>query len=133
MGKKDKEQPEAAPEPAEETAQAPMYSLVTAAQAGALVGRSPGFFSGRAKRGVSLPKEAARVGRQVFYEIDDVAKWWETAKDEKVTRGRRSNLPEGVKSRASLMLLDEEWEKLHAAKGDSTIVDFVREAVLKAI
>ena len=63
----------------------------------------------------------------------DMTAWWETAQHEKVSRGRRSNLPEGVKSRASVMLLDEEWERLHAAKGDATIVDFVREAVLAVI
>ena len=103
MGKAKNESQEAAPEPVQEKA----YSLVTAAQAGVLVGRSAGFFSSRAKRGVSLPKEAARVGRQVFYEIDDITAWWEIAQHEKVSRGRRSNLPEGVKSRASVMLLDE--------------------------
>lgn len=108
-------------------------NLVTAAQAGELVGKSPGFMAGRAKRGASLPEEAARVGRSVFYRKEDVLKWWETAQHEKITRGRRSKLPEGVKSRASVMLLDDEWEVFQKAKGEETTVDFVRAAILAAI
>jgi len=125
---KEKEQPEATPEVPEVK-----LELVTAAQAGELVGKSAGFMAGRAKRGVSLPPEAARVGRSVFYRISDVKAWWETAQHEKISRGRRSNLPEGVKSRASVMLLDDEWEAFQAAKGDETTVDFVRACILANI
>jgi hypothetical protein len=126
-----KEKTEAAPDT--KANGTPAHDLVTAAQAGELIGKSPGYMAGRAKRGATLPQEAARVGRSVFYEKQDVLDWWETAQHEKVSRGRRSNLPEGVKSRASVMLLDDEWEAFQNAKGDQTTVDFVRAAVLAAI
>jgi hypothetical protein len=111
----------------------PVYDFVTAAQAGELCGKSAGFFAGRAKRGATMPPIHAAVGRSVLYKRAEVLEGWETAKHEKVSRGRRSNLPEGVKSRASVMMLDEEWEKVAAVKGDLTIVDFVRKCVCDAI
>ena len=128
MAQKKKEKQEAQTAPQENG-----LELVTAAQAGELIEKSAGYMAGRAKRGASLPVEAARVGRSVFYRKEDVLQWWETAQHEKITRGRRSNLPEGVKSRASVMLLDDEWEAFQNAKGEMTTVDFVREAVLAAI
>jgi len=127
---KSKEQPVETPEAIE----APEFDLVTAAQGGEMCGKSAGFFTARAKRGASLPEVAASAGRSVFYKRSDVESWWEIAKEEKVTRGRRSNLPDGVKSRASVMLLDEEWEAIKAVKADGvTIVDFVREVMLGLI
>ena len=130
MAKKENEQPKAAPE----TEEVQVHDLVTAAEAGELCGKSGGYFSARAKRGASLPPVAASAGRSVFYERKAVLKWWEVAQHEKVSMGRRSNLPEGVKSRASVMLLDEEWEALKALKPQSmTNVDFIREALVSMI
>lgn len=129
MGKTKDEQPTAALEVEE----IPVYDFVTAAQAGELCGRSAGFFTGRGKRGATLPPIHAAVGRSVLYKRSEVLEWWETARHEKVSRGRRSNLPEGVKSRASVMMLDEEWETVQANKGDMTTVDFVRKCVCEAV
>ena len=129
MAKKETEATEDTPE----TQEAPVYEFVTAAQAGELCDKSAGFFTGRMKRGATLPPIHAAVGRSVLYKRAEVLEWWETAQHEKVSRGRRSNLPEGVKSRASVMMLDEEWETVQAAKGDMTIVDFVRKCVCEAV
>ena len=107
--------------------------LVTAAQAGPRIGRSPGFFASRKQRGASLPEPVANVGRQTFYEMEDVEAWWEEAQYEPISRARTSNLPEGVRSRASVMLLDDEFDALKVARGDSTVVDFVRELILKGL
>ena len=129
MAKKEKEQTEATPEAVEP----PVYEFVTAAQAGELCGKSAGFFTGRMKRGATLPPIHAAVGRSVLYKRAEVLEWWETAQHEKVSRGRRSNLPEGVKSRASVMMLDEEWETVQGAKGEMTTVDFIRKCVCEAV